>query len=186
MPWNLARPRTSENHYTIHDPHSITFSFHQPKTRYQSNHSEMAEQSTNSLAAASITTLAVLRMLVGASTLLVPGRAGPPFGIPITAPTMILGRLFGVRDLVIGGLLWSAPSHSTATIAVNGECRRTLRRALVVGLIIDTVDVCSNIVGFVDGTLEPRAIVGVGVGAAFFAGLGLLGLRGLELKDGKE
>ncbi|OAP65602.1 hypothetical protein AYL99_01574 [Fonsecaea erecta] len=53
-------------------------------------------------------TLAALRMLIGASCLLVPRPAGMLFGLPLAPGPegVLLGRMTGVRDLVLGAYLW--------------------------------------------------------------------------------
>ena len=54
----------------------------------------------------SLKTLSALRMVVGTSCLLVPRQAGPLFGVVVSPESMILGRMTGIRDLVLGAYLW--------------------------------------------------------------------------------
>jgi len=54
----------------------------------------------------SLKTLSVLRMLVGTSCLLIPRQIGPLVGVPIVPESMVLGRMLGIRDFVLGAYLW--------------------------------------------------------------------------------
>ncbi|KAH0846001.1 hypothetical protein FOPE_12464 [Fonsecaea pedrosoi] len=53
-------------------------------------------------------TLSALRVLIGATCLLVPRPAGTLFGIPLAPGPegVLLGRMVGVRDVVLGAYLW--------------------------------------------------------------------------------
>ena len=126
----------------------------------------------------STTLLAALRMTVGGATLLFPMQCSALFGVPMAPENKIMARLFGVRDLVLGVLLWTARNHSSTSsiTSANGAEDGFLRRTLWAGLTVDVIDVCSCAWGELDGTVSNRAVLGVGAGAASFAGLGLLGL----------
>ncbi|EXJ73863.1 uncharacterized protein A1O5_03625 [Cladophialophora psammophila CBS 110553] len=68
----------------------------------------------------SLRTLSALRMLVGASCLLVPRQAGVLFGIPLApgaAEAVLLGRMTGVRDLVLGAYLWKRVRECDGEVA---------------------------------------------------------------------
>ena len=98
--------------------------------------------------------------------LLLPQQASAFYGLPIAPESKLMGRLFGVRDLVLGLLLWTS----------RGESGCELQRALWAGLVVDAIDVCSCALGVLDGTVGERAVLCVGAGALSFAGLGVLGL----------
>ncbi|KIW89597.1 uncharacterized protein Z519_09753 [Cladophialophora bantiana CBS 173.52] len=69
-------------------------------------------------------TLSALRMLVGASCLLVPRQAGVLFGIPLApggAEAVLLGRMTGVRDLVLGAYLWKRVRECDGEVGKKNE-----------------------------------------------------------------
>jgi hypothetical protein len=147
--------------------------------------------------------LSATRILVGASTLLLPSISGELFGIPSNAESLIIARLFGVRDLVIGAYLWTSlgnVSSSTSqtesddagenetlkdppdALALDEKTKafwltRQVRHALWLGVICDAVDACSSIAAVLDGSMSGRAIPLVGGGAVVFTLLGVVGLR---------
>lgn len=138
-----------------------------------------------------VKTLASTRMLVGAGCLLIPAISSRFFGIGLEAPSRIFARLFGIRDLVLGAYLLTSyieytSSGSGSAIALTPAAgqsywlSRELRRALCIGLICDSVDVCSSILCIWEGNLSGRAIPLIGGGAAAFASLGVVGLRSLS------
>lgn len=56
----------------------------------------------------SLKALSSLRMLIGASCVLVPRQAGAIWGVPLAAgpESVLFGRMVGVRDFVLGAYLW--------------------------------------------------------------------------------
>ncbi|KAJ9603531.1 hypothetical protein H2200_011717 [Cladophialophora chaetospira] len=56
----------------------------------------------------SLKSLASLRMVVGASCLLIPRQAGAIWGVPLAAggESVLFGRMVGIRDFVLGAYLW--------------------------------------------------------------------------------
>jgi hypothetical protein len=70
-------------------------------------------------------------------------------------------RLFGVRELVLAGLL----------VVAGTEAER--RRIVVAGLAMDSGDVLASLVGFEIGEQDGVVAGMVGVGAAFLVGWGL-------------
>lgn len=135
----------------------------------------MAASSSKAFQRLSIKTFALLRIAVGAGSLLIPNQAAKIFGVD---SSRILSRLFGARELALGTLLWyalakSAPSAITASDSIY---QRDLKRMLWIGIVIDSVDVISSAACVAEGNLGGKAIWLVGVGAAGFAGLGSVGL----------
>ena len=109
--------------------------------------------------------LSVLRMLVGAGTWAAPGLSWRTFGLgPLAggAPTMLVGRLFGVRDLALG----AAVQHS------NPDVRRA---ALQIGVAVDAVDIVATLLAVRRGAPKATLLLIAG-GAALFVGLGLSAL----------
>ena len=120
-----------------------------------------------------IKTTAVLRAISGAACLFTPKLVGELFQLSIAPQDMILARLFGVRDAVLGGLLWTAKDAFRTTDATQSE----IRRALWANIITDSVDLCSCLVGLIDGTMSVPSAALVGGGAFVFALLGIVGLK---------
>lgn len=129
----------------------------------------------------SATVFALLRIGVGLSGLLVPSLSARFFGIDDNYQSRILSRLFGVRELTLGVLLWRAHQRVSASYAGRSEtkedghvrsCRSDLRRILLVGLLIDVVDAISSGVSVWEGSMGGKAIWLVGAGAVGAAGLG--------------
>jgi hypothetical protein len=156
----------------------------------QLNHDMDDQTSPSALATHSINAIAFTRILVGGSLLILPRMTSPFFGIPLTSQTVVLARLFGSRDLVLGGLLWSTASRAVSSASSSSSLGFTgvgggwdhvggIKSLLVAGLVVDGLDVCSCLFGVLDGTIKGRTIPWIGGGAAAFVGLGLLGLTGL-------
>ncbi|KAF2689992.1 hypothetical protein K458DRAFT_483510 [Lentithecium fluviatile CBS 122367] len=115
-----------------------------------------------------IKTLAILRLGIGAASLITPRWACALFQYSLPQGSSIIGRLFGIREVILGELLYTSEDKN----AIDGG-RREVRRALWCNIAADTVDICS--VGFavatggmgrVPGALfAGGAVVGVGLGA---------------------
>ena len=139
----------------------------------------------------SLGAFAAIRMIVGTSALVTPHLAAPLFGMPLPAETTLIARLYGVRDLALGGLLWtSLPPKSTSlspqqqepTIITSiAERKAFLRRVLWTTLAVDALDFVSCAVGLLEGNIEMKAVFCVG-GAALlgvaWSGVALQSLRG--------
>jgi hypothetical protein len=142
----------------------------------------MAPQSLNTLANGCISFLSIARILVGSSMLFAPRLAGQLFGVPIAPETNVVARLFGVRELVIGAFLWSGRGNISRTAAKADaakimEARRDVRNILGLGMLCDSVDVCSSVVAVLTEGMQGRAISLVGGGAALLAALAGVALR---------
>jgi hypothetical protein len=72
----------------------------------------------------------------------------------------LLARLFGSRDLLLGAAL------------VAADDAEAVRSALALGVAVDVLDVLATVLGVRRGVSKHGA-VGVGVGAAAFAGMGI-------------
>lgn len=121
-----------------------------------------------------IKALSLVRIAFGASTLIAPHWTGALFQFPIPASASILARLFGIREIVLGTLLITAEDKGSPA---GG--RRELRRALLAGLGVDTIDIFSSVFSVATGAMGrvPGALFG-GAALALVLGGGL-GLRGL-------
>jgi hypothetical protein len=142
----------------------------------------MASQTLSTLASTSIRTVSIARSFAGGIMLFTPQLGANIFGVPLAPGTNILGRLFGIRDLALGGLLWGACSSletalSRSDTALIKEAGRDLNRLLLLGMVIDSVDVVSSIVSIWSGDMEGKAIFWIPCGAAIFVGLEWFALR---------
>lgn len=86
--------------------------------------------------------------------------------------------------MVIGAFLWSARGNVSRAIARGNaakitEARRDVKNMLWMGMLCDSVDVCSSVVAVLTEGMEGRAIGLVGGGAALFAALAGVALRRL-------
>lgn len=79
-----------------------------------------------------IATFAVIRILRGVAFFAWPALGLSSFDIPESGATFLLGCMIGSRDLLIGGLLWTADPAS----------RRETVRAVLISLLGDAIDTC--------------------------------------------
>jgi hypothetical protein len=97
------------------------------------------------------------------------------FRIPITPQQNILGRLIGIREIVLGEYIWFCRGGLT-----DASQRKELRHILMANIVVDTVDIASCAYGFARGTMSKPAAGLFGGGAILFAVMGLVGLNGLK------
>jgi len=83
---------------------------------------------------AAIATFSLVRLVRGLCFIAYPALGLSSFDIPQSGATFMLGALLGSRDLLLGGLLWTAD--------LSPSCRRELRRGLLVNLLSDVMDTC--------------------------------------------
>jgi hypothetical protein len=122
-----------------------------------------------------ITFLATARIAFGSLSFLAPAPTlslfrllppSAPLSLPSPTGTALLAtRMFGVRDAVLGGLLYTADSPAA------------VRRALVAGAVVDGIDVLGCVWAVWNGDVEMLAADLVGGGALVFFAMGLWGLR---------
>ena len=77
-----------------------------------------------------ITFFSAVRIARGLCFIAWPALGLSSFDIPQTGATFLLGSLLGSRDLLLGGLLWTADQHFP----------REVRRALLANLLSDAMD----------------------------------------------
>ncbi|EFC41739.1 predicted protein [Naegleria gruberi] len=107
-------------------------------------------------------TLAYLRMGVGASTYILPNQTLEHLtkAAPSSVEGVLVGRMFGARDFILGvSLLY----------AKNPEA---LKMALQMGLFCDLVDVGAGLIAWKNG-MDRKGWMWVSGGSAFFAILGI-------------
>lgn len=86
--------------------------------------------------------------------------------MPVGAgPALLTTRMFGIRDAVLGGLLYTADNPAA------------VRRALIAGAVVDGIDALGCAYGVFNGDIEMLAGDLVGGGALVFLAMGLWGLR---------
>lgn len=114
-----------------------------------------------------LTFLAASRFLFGSVFFLAPESSSNLIHFPFDPNAAHPLRLFGIRDAVIAGLLWSAHSPELQ------------RQALIAGLVIDVSDLISTGVGLAEGTLDVTRAVWT-AGAAVFVACAIWGLRDMS------
>ena len=114
----------------------------------------------------SIAALAGLRAVVGVSAWAAPDFSGRLFGLdPDANPqASYLGRLFGVRDLVLG----------VGTLRAEGDARKLWLQA---GIVCDAADAAASLLGRRNGTLSTFSGVGTAVIALAAVGMGVAALQ---------
>jgi hypothetical protein len=126
-------------------------------------------------ATTSIQALSILRLAVGAACTIAPRFACGLFYFPIPAAYAVMPRLFGVRDVALAELLYTAEDKNSP----NGG-RREIKRALWAGIGCDVVDIASLAFGVATGTVGKAPAAIIGGGAVAFIGLAALSFRGLR------
>lgn len=113
-----------------------------------------------------LTFLAGARIAFGTASCLLPSPTLSLFRLaPAPGSTLLATRMFGVRDAVLGGLLYTADNPAA------------VRRALIAGAVVDGIDALSCVYGVLNGDIEMLAADLVGGGAVVFMVMGLWGLR---------
>ncbi|KAI7088391.1 hypothetical protein KC356_g3371 [Hortaea werneckii] len=108
--------------------------------------------------------LGTAHSLVGAGALLAPLTTARIFGVAAVPATNFVTRLFGCRDLVLGGGV-------LATVTAPTEQRRIV---LLAANIINAIDVFSGLVCYAEGNLTKKALILGSGGAALAFTLGML------------
>lgn len=115
-----------------------------------------------------LTFLAVTRFLFGSAFWLAPEFSSNLLSLPFEPNAAHPFRLFGIRDAVIAGLLWSAHSPELK------------RQALIAGLVVDVSDIISTGIGLVEGSLDVTTAAWTVGGAALAVAIAIWGLRDLS------
>lgn len=108
-----------------------------------------------------------LRMAIGLGAMCIPVTTGKLFGIDIRTGGIYMTRLFAIRELILAYQLYQASDEELEEI-----CRQ--------GMIIDSTDTVSALVGFARGDIGVRAFVLGGGAAAAAVALGNAVRPGLE------
>lgn len=122
-----------------------------------------------------VTALGVLRVAVGASGLLAPTFTSNLFRLPMGPQGVLLSRLTGIRDIVLGELLLTADR-------TGDDKNKELKRALWANVATDVVDVGSCAIGFYTGSVGRTGAGLFAGGAILFVLLGVESLVGLRKK----
>lgn len=120
-----------------------------------------------------LTFLAVSRFLFGSAYWLAPEFSSNLISIPFEPNAAHPYRLFGIRDAVVGGLLWSAHSPELK------------RQALIAGLVVDVSDIISTGLGLVEGSLDVTLAAWTAGGAALGVALAIWILRDMSSSSSK-
>jgi hypothetical protein len=119
-----------------------------------------------------ITLLGGLRIVAGAAIVLAPVTMCKLFAIPIAGSAIPIARFVGIRDLVLGELLFTADG--------GGDSRREVKRAFIAGAASDAVDVGIAATALAMGQFSRMGAGLFGGGAATFLILGLYGLKNMH------
>ncbi|MCJ1462212.1 hypothetical protein MMC07_000812 [Pseudocyphellaria aurata] len=108
------------------------------------------------------------RFLTGFSTIVATNPTLALFQFPTSSMTTYPYRLFGSRDAVVAGLLWTANTPEL------------LKQALLAGTLIDSIDLISTCAAFLSGDLNATATAWAGGGIVIFLGIQLWALNDLR------
>lgn len=127
----LLHPSSSPNHPPPHQQyvHPIT---DLPPPAVAAAGTTTTPFKLNALQRTAVTSFSVVRIARGLCFLAWPALGLSSFDIPESGATFLLGCLLGSRDLLIGGLLWTADTTS----------RRETSRAVLISLLGDALDTC--------------------------------------------
>ena len=124
----------------------------------------------------SLSLLSIGRILIGGGSLLSPTFLANFVSYPYHPSISSMSyRLFGSRELVLGGCLWLANTNSS----------ELLPPVLLIGAIIDAIDIVST--GgciLLEGNLSPWAMSVTAGGAALFVAVQLWAWNGLRTRAG--
>lgn len=110
--------------------------------------------------------IGALRFLTGALFLFAPDLGSRLFLIPFTPEASLSCRLFGVREVVLGSLLWRAKDSEEG------------RKLYVQTVAVDSIDLIATAITHIEGQLALiPAVTTVGGGIMVFLALGLVGLK---------
>ena len=142
------------------------------------NENTASQSMFNGVTAACTRAMAMLRLVVGGGSLVLPTLAGTFSGIAPRSNTVTMTRLFGVRDFALALALLTAQRQDSQPLPLlaAGEARRNLRRVLWIGILVDAVDMCSCVAGVVDGSIDVLGMWTLGGGALAFVCAGIAGL----------
>ncbi|KAF2642830.1 hypothetical protein P280DRAFT_468141 [Massarina eburnea CBS 473.64] len=119
-----------------------------------------------------IKSLAWSHIGLGAAVLFAPRAVFGLFKFPIPVEMATMARLFGARDVAIGGLLATADDKN-----LPDGGRREIKKALWASMGKDAIDVCSVAVALTGGHMGKLPSAMLAGGAAVGIGMGFLGLR---------
>jgi hypothetical protein len=117
-----------------------------------------------------ITFLSTARIGFGTLSFLAPSSTLSLFRVspvPVPGSAILATRMFGIRDAVLGALLYTADNPAA------------VRRALIAGAVVDGIDAMACVYGVMNGDIEMLGADLVGGGALVFLAMGFWGLRGL-------
>lgn len=136
------------------------------------------------MSAIAIKSLAILRTVTGVALLALPGPTARLFMLPSASSTLLL-RLAGSRDLVLGGLLWSASQSATPSSSSSDDTQpAVLRHALIANAVVDAIDLFAVGAFFAEGSMGLEPTLLVGGGAIVQLGFSLAGLRSWRFRQG--
>ena len=117
-----------------------------------------------------ISLLSALRITVGVVSILLPSYIAQLMDYSAPTSSILSNGLWASRDAVLGAILYSA------------SVDESIRGALLAGVAADVLDVVAVGLGIWNGTVGMRTAATLGGGGLVFFGLGLVSLRGLDMK----
>lgn len=144
-----------------------------PNTETRPIHNSNRTRTLSSFSRAALYALAVFRPLVGVAFVFAPTVLRKAFipGEHFETTSIFLPRLVGIREIVIGSLLWKALRRR------GDNNHEEVHRFVLANLAIDLMDAASAGAAIVAGkSTEHMAAGWFGAGAILFVLLGLLGL----------
>ncbi|QPC63142.1 hypothetical protein HYE67_005373 [Fusarium culmorum] len=119
--------------------------------------------------------LSIVRIATGGACLFAPQLTCSLHGYYVPAPYALLVRMMGAREAINGALLFTASDGKESD---GGN--RNIRRALWVGILADSMDICSVVYGFAMGEVGTSTAGILGTAAAGAITMAALMLRALR------
>lgn len=128
------------------------------------------------LTSTAITSLAALKVILGASCVIAPQFACSLFLLKLPPQGAIAGRLFGSSCAALGLLTWKLNKRALEGNLSNSD----LKTALALNIMADTADTISCLVGYSAGMYGLPTLGMLGGGCVALAVLGAAGYAGID------
>ncbi|KAH6888520.1 hypothetical protein B0T10DRAFT_562092 [Thelonectria olida] len=135
----------------------------------------MSQELPTSGTSAIITSLAALKIVLGASCVVAPRLACSLFLLKLPPQAVIAGRLFGSSCAALGALTL----HLNRRFLLGKSSKDDLEMAVLLNIVADTVDTVSCVAGYSSGMYGLGALGMLGGGCVVLATLGTVGYKGL-------
>ncbi|KIL93747.1 hypothetical protein FAVG1_02308 [Fusarium avenaceum] len=119
--------------------------------------------------------LSIVRVVVGGACFFAPQLTCSLHHYHVPSPYLLFVRMMGAREAINGALLYTARDENES----DGG-RRSISRALWVGLLADSTDICSLLYGVIVGEVGTTIAGIVGGGAVGGITMAIMMMRGLR------